>query len=817
MDTTSRPALTAATLLVALTAVVALVAAVLPRTTAPVDPRLELPPLQAPGEWFDSQRSIDTSGADYAQALAESADLAARTAATDPALAAVEWDLLGPTNIGGRVVDLALIPGRASELWVATASGGVWRSSDFGNTYERAWPDELTQAMGALAAGADGTLYAGTGEANPGGGSVVYGGTGLYRSLDGGETWEFSGLPEAGAFGRIVVDPSDPSVVYAAAAGDLFVPGGERGLYRSTEGGAPGSWELLLAGPNDTTGAVDVTVDPSDPDRILVAMWDHHRTPEARVYAGPGSGVWLTEDGGATWRRIPEITLGDPAEIGRIGVAFAPSDPSRVYAIIANTLDGTHGEWFRSDDGGRTFAVQPSSGLAANNSSYGWWFARIFVDPGDPDHLYVAGLELIESRDGGASFLPQSSTTAGVVTGAHQVIVHADQHAMVWSEDIPSLVYLGNDGGVYRSFVGGIAGSWLTGASQGWTQHYSVDVDEQTAEYVVSGLQDNLCQQHVGGGEETSDAWTKYGLCGDGIVTRVDPSDPSITYYCSQYGGCGRAIAGAPDLRFRMPSDRYGWLADIQFDPNDPATIYTAGSRLWRSTSRGESWTAMSGDLSSDPEQLDPNPGYKLRGVVTTVAVHPDGRTVWVGTDEGRLWVNRDITAAADDLDNATWTLVSAGEADDPLGLPERTWITSITVDPEDAETAYVAYSGFRQGDETARLFRTTDGGASFTDVSGDLPSAPINDVIVVGEELVVATDVGVFLTRDGGTTWLRVGDLPAVPVIELRYHAGTGTLTAATFGHGIRRATLPPAGGAATTATTATPAPLTALVGGSS
>jgi hypothetical protein len=811
----------AALLASAIVAALVATAALMTGPAGVADPRLELPPLQAPGEWFDSQRGITADAVDYAAALADRRAEAAETAAERPDVAGLSWDLLGPTNIGGRVVDLALVPGRPGEVFVATASGGVWHSEDLGTTFERRWPDDVTQALGAMAATSEGVLLVGTGEANPGGGSIVYGGTGMYRSTDLGATWQHVGLSTAGAFGRIAVDPEDPDVVYAAAAGNLFVPGGERGLYRSEDAGQ--TWELLI-GPdrNDvagrispTTGAVDVAIDPSDPDRILVAMWDHHRTPDRRIYAGPGSGVYLSEDGGTTWELVEEIALttdpnpnddlGPEHEVGRIGVAFSPSDPDRVYAIIANTLSGRHGQWFRSDDGGETFAVKASTGLAANNSSFGWWFARIFVDPRNADHLYVAGVELIESLDGGGRFTAQSATTAGVLTGATQGVVHADQHAMVWSPDVPGLVYLGNDGGVWRSQANGAAGSWVGGVQQGWTQHYSVDTDEQTAEYLVSGLQDNLCQLHVGGGEQPVGAWTKYGICGDGLVTRIDPQDPQITYYCSQYGGCGRAIGTVPDLRFAMPRDRYGWLADIQFDPGDPATIYTAGARLWRSTDRGERWVAHSGDLSTPGlEQTDPNPSYRLRGVVTTIAVHPDGDTVWVGTDEGRLWVNRDITAAGDGS-NATWTLVGDADRDGlleggdaALGLPAGRWITSVTVDPADPDVAYVAYSGFRDGEDDASLFVTRDGGRTFTPISGDLPAAPINDVILVGDVLVVATDVGVLLSDDGGASWHLVGDLPAVPVLELVHHAPTRTLTAATFGHGIRRTTLPADLGAA-------------------
>ena len=810
-----------------------------------VDPRLALPPLQAPGEWFDSQRGVGTADVDYDGALAENAALQARTAALNPGLADLEWELLGPTNVGGRVVDLAVVPGRPQELWVATASGGVWRSGDMGTTFAPAWDPQLTQALGAMAATPDGTLLVGTGEANPGGGSVVYGGTGLYRSTDDGATWELAGMPDAGAFGRIVVDPSDGDTVYAAASGELFVDPtdpdatiDDRGLWRSTAAGEPGSWERifptqdilddgLLANPV-STGAVDVAVHPTDPDRILVAMWDHHRTPEKRVYAGPGSSVWLTTDGGDTWSRVTDIALGEgdatrntvdggfytpEEETGRIGLAFAPSDGDRVYAMIANTLDGTHGAWFSSTDAGETFTRSEPAGLAGNNSSYGWWFARIFVDPADADHLYAMGLELIESVDGGGRFIPHGNTTAGVLTGA-QAIVHADQHAMAWSPDVPGLVYVGNDGGVYRSNAGGVAGTWVAGVQQGWTQHYSVDADTQTGEYVVSGLQDNLCQMTLGAETLQTGAWTKYGLCGDGIVTRVDPADPTTTFYCSQYGSCGKATLTAPNLLdYDQPDDRYGWLADIQFDPNDSQVIYTAGARLHRSTNGGADYTAISGDLSSVPFQQDPNEGYRLRGVVTTIATHPDGETVWVGTDEGRLWVTHAASTVRPSIEDGMqvnddgWTLVDDGDPEDEtdhdeeddLGLPQRTWISSVAVDPADptGNTAWVAYTGFRQADSTPRLFLTTDGGASFTPMSDGLPGAPINDVIVTPAGVFVATDTGVFALEDG--SWWRVGDLPAVPVLELDHHEGLNVLTAATFGHGVRRVALPGGAGSGT------------------
>jgi photosystem II stability/assembly factor-like uncharacterized protein len=763
----------------------------------PIDPRLLDAPLSAPGEWFDSQRGIGASRTAYAEAIAQAKVLGERTAEVAPEVAGLEWDLLGPVNIGGRINDVVVDPHRSTAIlagiptgglvYAAAASGGVWKSTDAGTTFFHSWPDDITQAIGALEINADGVLFAGTGEANPGGGSIVYGGMGMYRSSDAGATWENVGLETAGAFGRIAADPSNPDRIFAAASGNLFVPGGERGLYRSDDGGD--TWNLVLAGDNDTTGAVDVSIDPVNPDNILAAMWDHYRTPEKRVYAGPGSSLWRSTDGGETWTKAPEIVMEDPNETGRIGVAFSPADPSRAYAIIANKLDGRFGAMFRSDDGGATWVELPrDSTVAGNQSSFGWWFGRIFPDPSNVDRLFVAGVELASSDDGAESFLASSVSLVGVVSGVHNAAnVHADQHGMAWDPQVPGRVYLANDGGIYRSEANGAPGEWVGGVSQGWTQHYSVDVFEGDPSYVVSGLQDNMCQRTLSPdeGAASKSTWTKFGLCGDGLQTLIHPEDPSITYSCSQYGGCQKSIGGAPLLVGGMnkPAGRYGWFSPLEFDPNNPDVMYWGSNHVMRTTN-GQTFTIISPDLSDPDDELvqeDPNPGYRLRGVVTAIGVSAsDANVIYAGTDNGRLWVTRDL--------GGEWIELSDNEA-----LP-GTWITRVTVDPADADTVYVSYSSYRGGSDAAHLVKTTDGGLTFTDITGDLPTAPVNDVVLVGDGLLaVATDVGVFMSDDDGATWLRVGsNLPTVPVLDLRYHAGSNTLTAATFGHGIQRVTLP-------------------------
>ena len=756
-------------------------------------------PLSPVGDWLQAQRAGETgvvTSRAYARALRQGAAVRDATAELDPALADATWEHLWPTNIGGRVAEIALDPATADVVYIATASGGVWKSTDGALSWSYAWDPALTQSMGAIAVASDGTIFAGTGEPNPGGGSIVWGGTGLYRSSDGGATWEPIGLEDSGAIGRIVIDPADPQRIFVAAAGSLFVPGGERGLYRSTDGGD--TWELVLAGENDTTGAADVAVDPEDPNNLLVGMWDHVRLPTHRVYAGVGSGVFRSTDGGETWEEATLPGNVAPHEVGRIGVAFAASNPDRAYAIVANKLDGNGVGLWRSDDGGANWERTGAATGALSQSSYGWWFGKVWVDPGDANRVFVAGLELVESTDGGNSFRAHGNSTAGVLTGEHHVNVHADQHGMAWDPNTDGRVYVANDGGVYRSDLNGEIGTWLNSPAQGWTQHYSVDVAEDNPDRIITGLQDNMCQITAPAGGSAT--WHKVGLCGDGLQTLINPVDPTWTYACAQYGSCGVQRAEVPHpqrpgqlVGAKAPGTRYGWLTPLEFDPSDPNVMYFGSNVVSRSTNNGITFTAISEDLTTDPEQLDPNDGYRIFGTITTLAAaKSDPSVLYVGTDDGLLW--RTSNQGGD------WTLLTDvdedGEGPDESeknGLPNE-WVTRVTIDPADANVVYATFSTFRKGDLSPHVVKSTDGGATWTGISGDLPDAPVNDVVLLPDgDLAVATDVGVFLSSDDGATWLAVGsNLPAVPVLDLRYHQATNTITAATFGHGIQRVTLP-------------------------
>ncbi|MFD9795781.1 WD40/YVTN/BNR-like repeat-containing protein [Streptomyces sp. NPDC059070] len=669
-------------------------------------------------------------------------DTAAAQAEALPATGGT-WQGVGPTNIGGRVTSLALDPRHPDTLYAAAASGGVWRSTDAGRTFAPAWPERGTQAMGALATAPDGTLYAGTGEPNPGGGSVTYEGTGVYRSTDQGRSWRAVGLRDSGAVGALAVDPRRPRRILAAATGSLYNGGGDRGVYLSDDAG--GSWRRVLDVPNAFTGAVDVQRDPADPDRVYAVLWDHRRVPDRRTYGGTGSGVYRSDDGGRHWHRLGG---GLPtADSGRVGLGVAASAPGRLYALVGAT-DGAFGSFLTSADHGEHWTKLPDSAvLTDSQSSYSWWFGKVWVDPADAGHVHAAGVGLLTTEDGGATWTSEEDA------------VHADQHAMIWDPRHPGRVYLGNDGGVYRSDARG-DGGWTKAVYEPWTQLYTVAATPQDPARISGGAQDNGSIRSWGG-----DRFNEY-LGGDGLQNLIDPTDPDRVYACYQYGNCFRSTDGGATLSEYTDSttaERRNWLTPVQFDPVDPRVLYYGGDRLNRSADGGATWQPISPDLTGGPGR-DSYP----YGTITTVAAARDGRTVWAGTDDGRVWVTRDL--------GVHWTRVLSGQP----------WVTRIAVDPADPATAYVSLSGYRSGSAQPHLLRTRDAGASWADLSGNLPQAPVNDVVLTGRNtLYAATDQGVFVSGRGG--WRRLGGgLPLVPVSDITYDPAGHRLVAATFGRGF-------------------------------
>jgi hypothetical protein len=730
------------------------------RANAPVSELDNVPGPAGADHWFAAQRTFPFRMLDIGRSLFAAQTQADRLTRSRAPSVRATWQNIGPANVGGRVTDLVVDPTRTNTVYAAAATGGVWKSTNAGATFSSAWNPASPPSIGALAITPSGVLFAGTGEGNPGGGSVTFPGNGVYRSADGGATWTHVGLPGTDRIGRLALDPTNPGRVYAAAAGSLFVPGGPRGLYRTTDGGS--SWQLVLAGANPTTGAIDVAIDPANPNRVYVAMWDHQRQPNGRVYGGIGSGIYRSVDAGASWTRLGGGLPAASRDLGRMGLAVAKTDPNRLYTIAADTSGNFAGFWTSTNGGDSWARITNTSFLTSSQSTYGWWFARIWIDPAAARHVFVAGVPLLESTDAGATWRRNSSS------------FHADQHAMAWDPASSGRVYLGNDGGVYRSQSGGsLTGTWTKSTQQPFNQFYTVAASRQDLGRVLGGAQDNGSLRSWG-----SPSWNSING-GDGTTNLIDPTDHNKVYSCSQYGVCARSTNAGSSMSSFGPttSARRGWVTPVVFDPSNPAVMYYGGNRLNRSTNAATSWTVISPDLTHGDGGIG---GYPF-GTITTIAVaRTNGAVIYVGTDDGRVWITRDT--------GARWTEITAG-------LPTR-WITQVAVDPTNADVAYVSVSGYRNGDPLAHVFRTANGGATWQDISGDLPDAPVNDLVLDPSDrttLYVATDVGVFTTTDGRASWAPVGTgLPAVPVADLdAFASGSSTaLTAATFGLSMYRVT---------------------------
>ncbi len=706
------------------------------------------------------------------------------------------WEMVGPSNVGARITDLVVDPTQADTMYVAVASGGVWKSTDAGSTFSSIWPDANTQAIGAIARGSDGTLWVGTGEANPSGGGLTYFGNGVYRSSDGGATWEQWGLRDTAAIGRIAVDPTDPNRVFVAAAGSISRIAGQRGIYRVTDGQK--DWKLVLPAPNDTTGGIDVAIDPANPDRVYAALWDHKRNNGARVYGGVGSGLFRSDDGGTTWTHLQNVTglpcsydtsgtglTSDPS-LGRIGVAVAPSDPARVY-VVAGSPYGPDKGFYVSNDGGDSFVC---GGRPGASGGYQWWFGRLWIDPVNENHLFSADVSLRESNDGGATWNNSNP-------------VHADQHAMEWDPNVPNRVYLGNDGGIYRSEGNGATGTWVHATYEPWQQSYHLGVAADDPTRLVTGTQDNGSLRTWTATTPPSDLtqWNSYNG-GDGHYTVIDPTDHTYYYACFQPQPPRQNCSGFHDVgttttRWSFPNSTSTtplWPADMRWttdtpialNPSDPTVVYIGGTVLGRSTDRGHTFTVISPpDPNSLPgappaDEQDQGPFYANEyGTITAIAPAKTApQTIYVGTDTGRVWKTTDL--------GATWTQFQ--------GLPTR-WVNSIVVDPADADHVFVAFSGYREGDDSANVWTTTNGGAAWQNISGNLPNAPV-EMLAYDQalnELFAAEDLGLFYLKNGKRNWTRLGTgLPNAPVLDVKLSGDGHTIFAATFGRSVWKLALP-------------------------
>ena len=724
-------------------------------------------------EWMYLQRAnADGSIPDAAvtEAIEQSTVMGAASMAS-PSTGQV-WAELGPSNIGGRIRDIAADPTTRDVAYIATGTGGLWRTTDGGTTFAPSWGGDLPQSMGAVAVDSQGVVWAGTGEPDHGGGSAYYG-KGVYRSTDDGTTWTNMGLTAGDTIGQIVIDPRDDNRVFVAVMGALHDTEPTRGLFLTENGGT--TWTRVIVPDSASTGAIDVSINQNDPDVMLATTWDKIRDEKSRLY-GKKSFLYRSTDAGRTWTNIHQPPLpqsmdveGQPITatyVGRMGVDFSDSDPNRAY-LISSAAGGNFNGFFTSTDAGATWtAVGPTAGgtLQSISGGFAWWFGRVYVDPADPMHVFVAGVSLAESRDGGLTWTTSQTP-------------HADQHGLEWDPFTPGKVLLANDGGFYRSADNGAArGLWAKTPRLAVTQFYSMDVSVQDGRRVNAGSQDNGSLKSWANDNTVNGDWFGY-VGGDGMMNRIDPTNDRKYYGCSQNGGC-RGFVDGVGFTMTIPGARKNWVAPLEFGA-DPRYVFGGSEYVSRmNTDPGQrTWQRISPDLTEGTEPRAPGFGT-VTALGTTTA---DPNLVYAGTDSGLMWVSRNAMAAPDQV---RWERLES------RAFPGR-WVTRITVDPQDPNVAWASFSGWRSGSGYPHLLMTSDGGRTWVDIVGKrIPQAPINDVIRHPSKrhwLFIATDVGVFRTTNLGQTWIKVGaNLPLVPVNDIDLPAGSQTLYAATYGRGI-------------------------------
>ncbi|MDJ0835470.1 MAG: hypothetical protein QNK37_03075 [Acidobacteriota bacterium] len=720
--------------------------------------KISLPPEphERPNDWFYRQRIFPYGEMNH-RARVDALDQA--RAMRRSGKAGPDWQLVGPTNVVGRITGLAMGP--EGRIVAGAASGGIWLSDDLGETWRVTDGDAGIVSIGDIDAVPSNRniIYAGTGEPNGGGGSLTYGGMGVLKSTDGGLTWLPAGLGETRHIGRVAVHPTDPETVYVAAMGNLFSENPERGLYRSRDGGA--SWSKVLYVAPDT-GAIDVVIDPNRPDTVYAATWQRIRYPDRRRYGGPLCHIHRSLDGGETWEILEN---GLPQENkGRIGLAISHSNPDRLYAMYSDEV-GVFAGIYRSDDGGDSWVRTNDTGMEDSHRTYGWWFGRIGVHPQNPDMVFALGLQVHISPDGGDSWrLYEDIYTERYGDPPEGLFdVHVDQHDLVFHPENPDTIVLANDGGVYVSTDPEV--EWVSKPGLAVGQFYTCEISEMVPERIYGGLQDN-------GTFFTSDTsvdnWENV-LGGDGMIVLEHPQRPEIVYASYQYGTIlGFQYGEFFDTNFYVLGDeRANWTAPYLFDPNDPSIMYFGSYRLYKTETTLDQLTPISGDLTDGPGE-----GNIVFGTLTTLDIpKADSNVIYAGTDDGNVWVSTD--------GGVNFTNISEG-------LPKR-WVTSVTARPDDAATAYVTLSGYRNDEYQPHVLVTRNMGADWTDISANLPEAPVNDLILADGIIFVASDTGVYASADDGGSWQSVGDgLPMVPVNDLDWHREENFLLAATYGRSM-------------------------------
>ena len=687
----------------------------------------------------------------------------------------LEWRNIGPANMGGRINDFAVVEADPNIVFAATASAGVWRTTNNGVTWEPVFDEQPVSSIGdiAVAPSDPSIVWVGSGESNNRQSSSW--GNGVYKSTDGGDSWTNVGLEDTLHIGRIVIHPTNPEVVYVAATGHLWGPNDDRGLYKTTDGGQ--TWTNTLFIDRDT-GMTDVAMDPVSPGTLYAASYQRRRTAFGFSGGGPGSGIYKTTNSGESWRRL---TDGLPDGItGRVGLDIYRSDPRIVYAVVQNA----NGGMFRSDDRGESWTRM------SDTNPRPMYYSQIRIDPLNDQRIWAAGARMVYSQDGGKTFVDDWVQT-----------IHGDFHALWINPADSNHMLAGSDGGVHYSYDRGRTWDFVNTMALG--QFYEIGYDMETPYNIYGGLQDNgswggpvrtLYRRGI-----TNEDWFRVGG-GDGFYTQVDPNDPTTVYVESQNGNVSRLDLETSERKSIRPepedeSERYrfDWNSPILISPHNSQTIYYGGNRLFKSTDRGDTWTTTD-DLSKDQDRdempimgvevTDDTPsrhdGISTFGQIISISESPRREGVlYVGTDDGNVQVSQD--------GGTSWQEV-AGLIPD---LPEGTYVSRVQASYHADTRVYATMDGHRSDDYSVYVYVSEDSGDSWRSLASNIPDGHTMNVIREHPRnenlLVLGGEFGAYITINRGEEWHQIkGAVPTVPVDDIAIHSRDNDLILGTHGRSI-------------------------------
>ena len=687
---------------------------------------------------------------------------------------------IGPAGMSGRIGGIDAVIANPEIVYVGGATGGVWKTTNGGTTWKPLFDGQPVAAVGSVALfqPSPSVVWVGTGEGNVRNSASV--GNGIYKSMDGGETWMHMGLDQTERIPRIVLNPTDVNIAYAAAMGRMWGENPDRGVYKTIDGGK--TWKKILY-VDEKTGCAELVMDPSNPNKLIAAMWEYRRWPWFFKSGGPGSGLYITYDGGDNWKRLGSDDGLPKGDLGRIGIAIARSNPDVVYALIEAKRNGL----YRSEDGGRSWKLVNDT---RNVNERPFYFDDIRVDPQNENRIYSLQTNLNLSTDGGKSF-------TNITPGNR---VHSDHHAM-WIDPLDgNLLIDGNDGGIAMSYDRGKTWRFIENLPLG--EYYHINVDMEIPYNIYGGMQDN------GSWRGPSEVWENGGIrdwhwnevgFGDGFATLADASNPAYGYAMSQAGGLIRfnwKTGERKDIRPWGPDGvdlRFNWNAGIASDPFDAKTIYYGSQFVHKSTDRGDSWTIISSDLTTnDPSKQKQDEsggltkdvsGAENHTTIMTIAPSPVQRgVIWVGTDDGNVQVTQD--------DGKTWSNV----VDRIPEVPKNTWVPHIEASKFDAGTAYVVFDDHRRSNWKTYLFKTEDFGKTWKSLTKNDPTAGsksswgyglvLEQDPVKKDLLYFGTEFGLWLSFNDGKDWMKwTHGYPTVSTMALMIHPRDNDLVIGTHG----------------------------------